>query len=150
LRKGDIVLIDIGVVFHRYCSDMTRVVFFGTPDPMLQHWLDLAIEAEKAALTLCKPGVSIRSLDQAARAVFQKEGVESYFLHSLGHGVGLEVHEAPRIRFDAEESLLKPGMVITIEPGLYLLGKGGVRYEDMVIITETGFENLFPLDKACL
>lgn len=150
LRRGDVVLVDIGVVFNRYCSDMTRVVFFGTPDPMLKHWLDLVIEAEKEAIALCKPGVSIRSLDMAARSVFKKEGVESHFLHSLGHGVGLEVHESPRIRFDAEDLTLKPGMVITIEPGLYLLGKGGVRYEDMVIITDTGFENLFPLDKACL
>ncbi len=150
LRRGDVVLIDIGVIFKHYCSDMTRVVFFGAPDIMLKRWLDLAIAAAEAALSLCKPGVSVRSLDLAARAIFQKEGVEPYFLHSLGHGVGLQVHEAPRIRFDAEDVILKPGMVITIEPGLYLPGKGGVRYEDMVVITETGFENLFPLDKACL
>jgi Xaa-Pro aminopeptidase len=148
LRKGDVVLIDIGVVFKRYCSDMTRVVFFGDPDPLLERWLDLAIEAAQASMALCRPGVSIRSLDKAARSVFQKEEVEPYFLHSLGHGVGLEVHETPRIRYDAEDFSLSPGMVITIEPGLYLLGKGGVRYEDMVVITETGFENLFPLDKA--
>lgn len=150
LQKGDVVLIDIGIVFKRYCSDMTRVVFWGTPDPMFIHWLDLTISAANAALALCKPGACIRSLDKAARAVFEREGVEPYFLHSLGHGVGLEVHEAPRIRFDAEESVLKPGMVITIEPGLYLLGKGGVRYEDMVVITDSGYENLFPLDKAFL
>lgn len=150
LRRGDVVLIDIGVIFQRYCSDMTRVVFWGPPDRELKHWLDLVISAADAALSFCKPGVSIRALDLAARAVFQKEGVEPYFLHSLGHGVGLQVHESPRIRFDAEDVILKPGMVITIEPGLYLLGKGGVRYEDMVVITETGFENLFSLDKACL
>ncbi len=149
LKKGDIVLIDIGAVFHKYASDMTRVVFFGDPDPFLDHWLDLTILAQQAALNLCKPGVKVADLDKAARSVFKKEEIEQYFVHSLGHGVGLEVHESPRLRFD-QEGVLTSGMVITLEPGLYLPGKGGVRYEDMIVITDNGFENLFPFEKAFL
>ncbi len=150
LKKGDIVLIDIGVIFNRYASDMTRVVFFADPDPLLSSWLDFAILAEQSAIKLCQPGTLVKDLDVQARSVFKKFEVEQYFTHGLGHGVGLEVHEAPRIRCDIEGGILKPGMVITIEPGLYLPGKGGVRYEDMIVITETGFENLFPFDKAVL
>ena len=150
LQKGDIVLIDIGVMFNRYASDMTRVVFFGTPDPLLSSWLDFTISAQQAAIELCIPSTSVKELDVKARSILKKFEVEQYFIHALGHGVGLEVHEAPLIRFDSEGGVLKPGMVITIEPGLYLPGKGGVRYEDMIVITETGFENLFPFDKAIL
>jgi Xaa-Pro aminopeptidase len=150
LQKGDIVLIDIGVVFNRYASDMTRVVFFGKPDPILAKWLDIVIEAEQSAIEMCKADTVIKELDVRARSVFKRYDLEEYFVHSLGHGVGLEVHEPPRIRYDNEAGVLKPGMVITIEPGLYLPGKGGVRYEDMIVITETGCENLFPFDKAFL
>jgi len=150
LKKGDIVLIDIGVVFNCYASDMTRIVFFGKPDPLLVKWLDIVIAAEQAAIELCQPGRAVKELDVKARSIFKSHDVEKYFVHSLGHGVGLEVHEQPRIRFDIEGGVLKPGMVITIEPGLYLPGKGGVRYEDMIVITETGCENLFPFDKAFL
>lgn len=149
LQKGDIVLIDIGVVLNRYASDMTRVVFFQGKDPFLSNWLDIAIKAQRAAIELASPGVKVSELDRASRSIFKQENVEPYFVHSLGHGIGLEVHEAPRIRFD-QDDILEPGMVITIEPGLYLPGKGGVRYEDMIVITETGHENLFPLDKAVL
>src|SRR6185295_6381217 len=106
---------------------------FGEIDPTLRKWSDLVGEAQKAAIDLCRPGVRIASLDLAARAVFAREGVEHLFVHSLGHGIGLETHEFPRIRSHTEEGelLLKEGMVITIEPGLYCLGRGGVRLEDM-------------------
>jgi Xaa-Pro aminopeptidase len=129
---------------------MTRVVFFGQPDPLLSSWLDFTILAQQAAIELCRPGTLVKDLDVKARSIFKKFEVEAYFVHGLGHGVGLEVHEAPRIRYDSEGGSLKPGMVITIEPGLYLPGKGGVRYEDMIVITDNGFENLFPFDKAVL
>ena len=88
----------------------------------------------------------MREVDLAARSVFAKEGVEKLFLHSLGHGLGLETHEFPRIKYDGEDKdlVLKPNMVITVEPGLYLAGKGGVRYEDTIIITKDGYENLYP------
>lgn len=150
LKKGDIVLIDIGVVFQKYCSDMTRVVFFGAPDPLLVEWLDFVIRANQAAIQRCSQNVSFKELDLAARSVLKEAKVEPYFVHSLGHGIGLEVHEAPRIKFDIEGGLVKTGMVFTVEPGLYLPGRGGVRYEDMVIMTEKGPDVLFPIDKAFL
>lgn len=97
-------------------------------------------KAHQAAVDGCKAGVNIASLDKIARKAMGKE--EKHFLHSLGHGIGLEVHEFPRVAKESRD-VLRPGMVITIEPGLYLPGLGGVRYEDMILITETGHENLF-------
>lgn len=142
LRNNEVVLIDIGVMLHGYASDMTRVVFFGTVSKQIKQLFQIVKNAHGAALEKCRPGVSFTSLDQAARDAMGKE--EKHFTHSLGHGVGLEVHEYPRISSIAPKGELKAGMVVTIEPGLYLPGTGGVRYEDMVIITETGHENLFP------
>ena len=146
LKRDDIVLIDIGVVVDGYASDMTRVIFFGNKDPYLASLLKIVQEAELAALSLCKPGVSCAILDQAARTVFRQYDVESHFVHSLGHGVGLEVHEYPRIRSQGEDAhvLLEPGMVITIEPGLYIPGIGGARYEDTIVVTKDGYCNFFP------
>ncbi len=148
LKRGDLVLIDIGVELYRYASDMTRVLFFGPPDPFLENWLDLAIKAHDAALKIALPGVKVKELDIAARAVFKEHGVEEYFVHSLGHGVGIEVHEFPRLRFEGvdSETILEPGMVITVEPGLYLPGKGGVRYENTIVIQEKECLNFFPRD----
>lgn len=150
LQDGDVVLIDIGVVLNKYHSDMTRVVFFGEQDPLIENWLKLAIEAHGAALRLCKPGTKIKELDLAARKIFAQNEVESHFCHSLGHGIGLEVHESPKIRFEGEDSetVLQVGMVFTIEPGLYFPNKGGVRYEDTIVITEDGFLNLFPDERV--
>ncbi len=146
LKLGDIVLIDIGVELKRYASDMTRVLFFGEPDPLLGKWLEFAVEAHNAACSIALPGVKVKELDLAARAVFRKHQVEEYFVHSLGHGVGLEVHEFPRVRFEGvdSETVLQPGMVITIEPGLYLPGKGGVRYENTIVIQENECIHFFP------
>ncbi|MBM3198251.1 MAG: aminopeptidase P family protein [Chlamydiae bacterium] len=145
LQVGDTVLIDIGVTLHGYASDMTRVTFFGDPHPKIREWLRIAKEAHHAALAICKPGIRCKDLDQAARKVLSSHGVEEYFVHGLGHGVGLEVHEFPRLRSNGPDVdvLLQPGMVITIEPGLYLPGVGGVRYEDTVYVTETGYVNFF-------
>lgn len=146
LKKKDIVLFDLGVVLDGYCSDMTRVDFVGKPDPKLKRLYDVNHAAQKAALALCRPGVRLEELDLAARKVMAKEGLEELFVHGLGHGIGLEVHEYPRIRKDGVDKNLKleAGMAITIEPGLYLPGKGGVRYEDTIIITKKGYENLYP------
>ena len=145
LKKGDLVLIDIGVVKDHYHSDMTRVLFFKEEDPYLAHLYALAKEAQKAALSLCRPGVTIGKLDEAARNIFKKEGVEHLFIHSLGHGIGLKTHEHPRIQYEGKDknTVLKKGMVFTIEPGLYLPGKGGVRYEDTIVITEDSYKNLY-------
>lgn len=145
-KENDILLFDLGVWLHGYASDMTRVDFIGRPDPKLLHLYEVNKAAQRNALSKCRPGVKLKELDLAAREVMAKAGLEEYFVHSLGHGVGLEVHESPRIKFDGVDRNIElaPGMVITIEPGLYLPGKGGVRYEDTIVITERGYTNLYP------
>ena len=147
LKVGDPVLIDIGVVLNNYHSDMTRVVFHKKEDPYIGQLYDIVKRAQKNALKLCRPGVKFKELDLAARKVMSEEGVEELFVHSLGHGIGLETHEYPRIKFDNEDKdvVLESGMVFTVEPGLYVPGKGGVRYEDTIVITPTGYTNLYPI-----
>ena len=141
LKKGDIVLMDLGVRLNGYASDMTRTFFFGEGTKQLQELYQVVEASKEAALNLCRPGVPLSEIDEAARKVMREARLEKHFLHSLGHGIGLDVHESPNFRTD--ETVLVPGMVITIEPGLYLPGKGGVRLEDMVVITKQGHRNLF-------
>lgn len=144
LKKGDCVLIDIGVTLNQYNSDMTRVVFFGNPDAKILEVYSIVVKSQQAALDLCRPGTLIGELDQAARHVITEHGYGEYFTHSLGHGIGLEVHESPILRNAPpyQNTPLKEGMAITIEPGIYLPGIGGVRIEDTVLITSKGHENL--------
>jgi Xaa-Pro aminopeptidase len=142
LKRGDNVLIDIGVVVQSYHSDMTRVVYFGKKNPQLVAMEKVVGRAHKAALALCRPGVKVKDLDLAAREEMKKAGMEDLFTHSLGHGVGLEIHEFPRIRKD-QEGVLEAGMAITIEPGLYLPGVGGIRHEDTILITPKGYINVY-------
>ncbi|NGX48703.1 MAG: Aminopeptidase YpdF [Candidatus Anoxychlamydiales bacterium] len=148
LELNDLVLMDIGVEIQNYHSDMTRVIFFGSPDPKLERIYSITKKAHSAALSQCKPGVKLKELDLAARKVLKEEGCEKEFVHSLGHGVGLEIHEFPRIKFDTEDRdvILKPGMVITIEPGIYLQNLGGTRYEDTILITQSGYENFYSIN----
>lgn len=141
LQFGDTVLIDIGVNYNHYHSDMTRVVFFGKAAPHMLEIYSIVKKAQKAALDLCRPGILIEELDHAARAVIEAAGYEKNFTHSLGHGVGLEIHEFPAVR-KGSPSRLEEGMVITIEPGIYVPNLGGVRIEDTVVITHDGHENL--------
>jgi Xaa-Pro aminopeptidase len=144
LKKGDLILADLGLIVEGYRSDMTRVFSCGSLSPDLKKMVAIVHKAKKAALEICRPGICVGEVDQAARKIFIEEGVESLFLHSLGHGIGLETHEFPRIHSKGEDSsaVLKEGMVITIEPGLYVEGKGGVRLEDMIVVTSKGHENL--------
>ncbi len=144
LKKGDIVLIDIGVILADYHSDMTRCVFYGKPKPKLKEVYELVREAQARALSMCKPGVTAGALDEAARSYLKKAGYEKEFSHSLGHGLGMEIHEDPRLSNNPlyANVKLKKGMVITIEPGIYLPGIGGVRIEDTVLVTANGYENL--------
>lgn len=144
LKKGDVVLIDIGVNLQHYHSDMTRIVHFGEPNPKILEIQKIVEQAKKAALKLCMPGMLIGDLDAAARDIITAKGYGENFTHSLGHGVGLEIHELPVIRnADPYKNMpLEAGMVITIEPGIYLPGIGGVRLEDTIVITSTGHENL--------
>jgi Xaa-Pro aminopeptidase len=141
-RKGFLTL-DFGVILDGYCSDMTRTVFFGQPTSRERFTYDAVREAQQAAVAAVKPGASCGDVDEAARSVLRNAGLAEYFSHSTGHGVGLEIHEAPRIAADQKQSLV-PGMVVTIEPGAYIAGQFGVRIEDMVAVTREGGEILTP------
>lgn len=141
LKSDDTVLIDIGVVLNHYHSDMTRTVFFGKPPPGIARIRAVVEEAAGKALSMLKPGVAIADLDDIARQHIADNGYGDYFTHSLGHGVGLEIHEFPTVRRSAS-GVLEAGMVITIEPGIYIPKLGGVRIEDTVLITTDGHENL--------
>jgi Xaa-Pro aminopeptidase len=141
-RKGFVTL-DFGVILNGYCSDMTRTIFLGQPTRRERFTYDAVREAQQAAVAAVKPGASCGEVDDAARSVLRKAGLAEYFTHSTGHGVGLEIHEAPRIAADQSQSLL-PGMVVTIEPGVYIAGHFGVRIEDMVAVTEEGGQVLTP------
>ncbi len=144
LKKGDSVLIDIGVNVQHYHSDMTRVVYFDSPQEEITVIYEIVREAQRRALELCIPGTRIKDLDKAARDYITKKGYGENFTHNLGHGVGLEIHEAPTLNQKSiDKNLpLQEGMVITIEPGIYLPNIGGVRLEDTVVITSNGYENL--------
>ncbi len=142
--QGMIVLIDIGVKWQGYHSDMTRTLFWGEPSPIMREVYAIVEEAQKRAFALCRPGTLIGDLDAAARDYISAKGYGENFLHGLGHGVGLEIHEWPVIRKKEpyQNLSLEAGMVITIEPGIYLSGIGGVRIEDMLVITSEGYEIL--------
>jgi|694.fasta_scaffold02929_4 Xaa-Pro aminopeptidase len=144
LQKGMTVLIDIGVTLDHYHSDMTRVVFFGEPEPKMLEIYQIVKTIQQKAVDACRPGLRIGELDQLARGYIESLGYGDYFKHGLGHGIGLEVHEAPIIRNKApyKDVTLEPGMVITIEPGIYLPGIGGVRIEDTLVINQKDHENL--------
>ncbi|MBU6446593.1 MAG: M24 family metallopeptidase, partial [Verrucomicrobia bacterium] len=145
LKKGDVVLMDVGAVVDHYAGDMTRIAYFGERDPQIVHFEKLVAEAKQKAIQAIRPGVRFGLLDQIVQDTFAAANVKQLYIHALGHGVGLEVHEFPRIRFDGEDRdvLIQAGMVITIEPGLYQPGVGGVRLEDTLVVTETGVVNFF-------
>ena len=141
LPKRGFVTLDFGVVLEGYCSDMTRTVHLGKASQEEWDVYHSVLEAQQAAVAAVRPGATCGEVDEAARAVLRKAGLEKAFSHSTGHGVGLEIHEGPRVAAK-QEQVLKAGMVITIEPGAYLPGKFGVRIEDMVLVTATGGEVL--------
>ena len=140
------VVCDFGVILAGYCSDMTRTVHMGHPSAEEQQGYQAVLEAQEAALAAVKPGVTIGEVDGAARKLLQQRKLHKFFTHSTGHGLGLEIHEAPRVAAGQSEPLV-PGMVITVEPGVYLPGKFGIRIEDTVVVTETGCEILTPCSK---
>ena len=140
------VVCDFGVILAGYCSDMTRTVHVGRPTTEARRIYEAVREAQQAAVAAVTPGVSLGEVDGTARKVLKRNGLGRYFTHSTGHGVGLEIHEAPRIAAGQTE-VLKPGMVITIEPGVYIPGKCGLRIEDMVVVTDRGCEVLTPTSK---
>lgn len=138
LEHGDIVLLDFGCRLHGYCSDLTRTYVFGTiPGTWFEHVYELVRRAQRAAISAARPGMTGRELDAVARDIIRAGGHEEHFGHGLGHGLGVEIHEEPRLN-PHTNTVLEPGMVVTIEPGIYIPGQGGVRIEDVIAITEAG------------
>ena len=144
-RRG-FVVIDSGVVFEGYCSDMTRTVHVGRASREERRWYDAVLEAQLAGIAAVKAGVTAGEVDHAAREVLRRAKLDKFFTHSTGHGVGLEIHEPPRLGTGQKEEL-QVGMVVTIEPGIYVADKGGIRIEDMVVVTAKGCEVLTPVSK---
>jgi Xaa-Pro aminopeptidase len=143
------VVCDFGVILAGHCSDMTRTVYVGSPGDEARALYEAVREAQQAAVEAVRPGATLGEVDGAARKHLKKNGLGKYFTHSTGHGVGLEIHEAPRVAAGQAEEL-RAGMVITIEPGAYVPGKWGVRIEDMVVVTEQGHDVLTPTSKELI
>jgi Xaa-Pro aminopeptidase len=141
LRKNELVVLDLGAILHHYCSDITRTVYLGRISPRIRKWYQAVKEAQQAAIRSIRPGVSCGEVDATARQVLAGHGLEQYFVHSTGHGLGLEVHEEPRLA-RGQKRKLEAGNVVTIEPGVYVAGVGGIRIEDDVLVTATGSEVL--------
>ena len=140
LEPGDIVLLDLGCRMNGYCSDLTRTYVFGRmPETWFRDIYDLVLHAQRSALEAVRPGARCREVDAVARDIITLAGHGTHFGHGLGHGVGIEVHEGPRLRRDSNV-LLEEGMIVTVEPGIYLPGQGGVRIEDLVVVTKNGCE----------
>lgn len=146
LKKGDSVILDVGLVYQSYCSDMTRTVFFGEPTEEMKKVYALVERANAAGRAAVRPGVPMKEFDRAARKVIEDAGYGEYFIHRTGHGIGLEVHEHPD-NSATSEIIAQPGMVFSVEPGVYLPGKFGVRVEDLIAVTENGGETLNHLTK---
>ena len=147
-RRGFVTL-DFGIILKGYCSDMTRTVFMGKPSPRERSVYQAVLEAQEAAVDAAGPGASCAEVDEAARSILRREGLAEAFTHSTGHGVGLEIHEPPRVGA-GQKTRLAPGMVVTVEPGVYLAGEFGIRIEDMVAVTRTGAQVLTPAPKALI
>jgi Xaa-Pro aminopeptidase len=141
LKKNELVVLDQGAILRGYCSDMTRSVFLGRAAGKVRGLYGAVLEAQQAAKAAIQPGVQAADVDSAARKVLRRHGLVRYFTHSTGHGLGIEVHEMPRLGM-GEDTLLEQGMVITVEPGVYIEGLGGIRIEDDVVVTAKGAEDL--------
>jgi Xaa-Pro dipeptidase len=146
IQKGDLVLFDLGVVHKGYCSDITRTVAFGEPNEEQRAVYDVVLQAELAAVNAVRPGITAAELDQTARRVIEEAGYGEFFTHRLGHGLGISVHEFPSLH-GSNSMKMEAGMVFTIEPGVYVPGKVGVRIEDDVAVTADGIEVLTKFPK---
>ena len=141
INEGELIIIDVGANYHSYNSDITRTIIIGRENKKQKKIFSIVSDAQKASLEFLKPGVKCKEVDFVARDIIAKKGYGKYFGHGLGHGVGLDIHEIPRVSSN-DDTILLPGMVVTIEPGIYLPEVGGVRIEDSVLITEEGYEIL--------
>ncbi len=147
LPRNGFVTMDFGVILQGYCSDMTRTVYLGKPSTRERFAYDSVLEAQQAGMDAVRSGVTCGEVDEAARSVLRKAGLDRYFTHSTGHGVGLEIHEAPRVAAK-QTTVLSPGMVVTIEPGIYIPGEFGIRIEDMAAVTQHAGTQLTAATKA--
>lgn len=146
--KNGILLMDFGCIYNHYCSDITRTVFIGNfkNSNKIRQIYDIVLQAQSKAVQSCKAGASTMEIDGIARKYIESKGYGDNFGHGSGHGVGLEIHESPRVSY-IDETILKENMVITIEPGIYIENFGGVRIEDMVVIKKNGCQNLYKSSK---
>ncbi|ASJ12446.1 Xaa-Pro dipeptidase PepQ [Thermococcus thioreducens] len=149
IEKGDLVVIDEGALYRHYHSDTTRTIVVGSPNEKQKDIYYAVLEAQRKGVEAARPGITAKELDTIVRDVIKEYGYGDYFIHSTGHGVGLQIHEWPRVS-QQDETVLKPGMVITIEPGIYLPKFGGVRIEDTVVITENGARRLTKTERELI
>ncbi|MDF2543646.1 MAG: yqhT [Herbinix sp.] len=149
IENGDFLTMDFGCVYEGYCSDMTRTIVIGKASDKQKEVYNTVLEAQLAALDFIKAGYQGKEVDKVARDIIYKAGYEGCFGHGLGHSVGLFIHESPRLSY-MEEDILLPGMIETVEPGIYIKGFGGVRIEDLVVVTEDGHENYTHSDKKLI
>ncbi len=144
--RGELITMDLGATYQGYAGDLTRTICLGTVSDRQQEIYELVKEAQERGIKAVRAGVRAEEVDAVVRGFFEQHGYAEYFMHSLGHGVGLAVHEEPRLA-PGQDTILQPGMVVTIEPGLYLPDWGGVRIEDTVLVKEDGCEILTPVTK---
>jgi Xaa-Pro aminopeptidase len=156
IEENELLLIDMGATLDGYTSDMTRMAYTGAPPKRVRDLYRAVLEAQLAGLNAVRPGIAVYKVDAAARDVLKRHKLDKEFVHSTGHGLGLEIHEAPKIgkkdktkkgQAGKNQAVLRAGMVITIEPGVYIQGFGGVRIEDTALVTERGCEVLTPTSK---
>lgn len=146
IQKGDLVVVDFGALYNGYRSDITRTKIVGQATKQQQKIFAIVKEASRRAIEKVRPGVSCWEVDAAARDYIHEQGYGKYFIHTTGHGVGRKIHEAPKIS-KRNRNRLRAGTVITIEPGIYIKGWGGVRIEEMVLVTRTGYKVLTSVQK---
>ena len=149
IEKGDFVTIDMGAVYEGYRSDMTRTVAVSNVSDEQKHIYNIVLDAQMKAIEYIKPGIICSEIDKIARDIIYSSGYEGYFGHSTGHSIGIEEHENPSFSRSCR-SILEPGMIMTVEPGIYLPNKFGVRIEDMILVNESGYENLTTIDKQLI
>ncbi|GAA4423296.1 Xaa-Pro peptidase family protein [Bremerella cremea] len=147
IEEGAFVLIDWGADYQMYKSDLTRVLFYGKVPAKMRKMYEVCLQAQLAAIKAIKPGVAISAVDHAARSIIAEAGWGKQFRHGLGHGIGLDIHEAPRLAGSVDRPL-EPGMIVTVEPGIYFPGFGGVRIEDDILVTNDGHEVLTSVPKS--
>ncbi|GGE10193.1 peptidase M24 [Marinithermofilum abyssi] len=141
MQRGDLVTLDFGALYQGYCSDITRTVMLGQPNEKQREIYEIVLDAQKRAVAAIRPGITGKEEDAVARDLIREQGYGDAFGHSTGHGLGMEVHEAPGLS-SKSDTVLEPGMVVTVEPGIYLPDVGGVRIEDDVLVTPKGHEVL--------